>query len=80
MDNMRNGMFAQMCKEAVDELADGKHGWREANPNIMLLACFHLLTNHLSHKLATPLWWAASSIMGAALIFVIKLFIEWVEG
>ena len=75
---MENGMFARMCKDAAEEIASGKEGWREASPNVLMLACFHLLTNHLSHSLAKPLWWAAGCIGGAAVVFGVKTFVEWV--
>ena len=77
---MENGFFARMCKEAAEELANGQDGWRDANPNVMMLACFHLLTNHMAHTIKKPLWFAASCIAGAALIVILKTFSEWVMG
>jgi len=74
---MENGMFARMCKEAAEELANGKSGWRECNPNVMMLACFHLLTNHLTSTLKRPIWFAASCLGGAAIVFIVKTFFEW---
>ena len=74
---MENGMFARMCREAAEELASGDQGWRDCNPNVMLLACFHLLTNHLSHTIARPLWWAAGFVGGAVVLFMIKTFKDW---
>jgi uncharacterized membrane protein YoaK (UPF0700 family) len=74
-------MFERMCKEAAEEVAAGKQGWRQMNANVLFMACFHLLTNHLSHKimeLKKPLWWAASTIGAAALLAVIKMLVDWV--
>ncbi len=75
---MVNGMFARMCKEAADELASGDKGWKEVDTNTLLMACFHLLTNHLAHTLTRPLWWAAGCIGAAVLVYLVKTFIDWV--
>ncbi len=53
---MANDFFDRMCKEAQDEIASGEKGWKEADTNTLLLACFGLLTNHLTHNLTRPLW------------------------
>ena len=67
---MENDFFNRMCKEAQDEIASGEKGWKEADTNTLLLACFGLLTNHLTHKLTRPLWFFASSV-GAGVVFLI---------
>ena len=72
---MNNDIFERMGKEAIDELASGEKGWRDANPNVLLLACFHLLYNSLSHKLARPLWWFACSVFAAVIGLITKWFI-----
>ncbi len=69
-----NGIFEKMCKEAADELAKGDQGWREMETNTLLMACFHLLTNHLTHKLARPLWFAASAVGVWAVGTLLNLF------
>ena len=77
---MQNGMFARMCREAADKLASGDKGWKEVDTNTLLMACFHLLTNHLTHSITKPLWWAAGCVGSAAVIYVGKTFIDWVTG
>ncbi len=68
-----NGMFARMCKEAAEELAQGNQGWREMETNTLLMACFHLLTNHLTHQLARPLWFFSASVFTGVVAWVIKM-------
>lgn len=67
-----NDFFQKMCKEAMNEIASGDKGWREVDSNTLILACFGMLTNHLSSKLVRPLWFAAGSIGAAALVFGVK--------
>ena len=67
-----NGFFERMTKEAQDELASGEKGWRDVDPNTLLLACFGMLTNHLTHKLCRPLWFFASSVAAGVIAFIIK--------
>jgi len=69
---MANDFFERMCKEAQDEIASGDKGWKEAETNTLLLACFGMLSNHLTHKLAKPLWFFASCIAAAVVTFIIK--------
>ena len=66
-----NDFFMRMTKEAQDEIASGEKGWKEANTNTLLLACFGMLTNHLTHKLAKPLWWFASSVAIGVISYII---------
>jgi len=70
---MENGFFMQMCREAQDEIASGKTGWREANTNTLLLACFGMLSNHLASKLVKPMWLFATSISAGVAGFLINL-------
>lgn len=73
MANTRNDFFERMCGEAMDELASGERGsWREVSPNVLIMACFGMLTNHLSGKLLKPLWFAGSSICAAAIVVVVR--------
>ncbi|MAF43103.1 MAG: hypothetical protein CMI54_02890 [Parcubacteria group bacterium] len=75
MNGVGNGFFKKMCKEATEELASGKKGWKEADTNTLLLACFGILSNHLTQKLSRPLWFFASSIaVGVISYIVIKMF------
>jgi len=60
--NHSNSFFTRMCKEAMDELASGEKGWREADTNTLLLACFGMLTNHLTSRLAKPLWFFTGTV------------------
>ncbi len=69
---MENDFFARMCKEAIDEIASGDEGWRKAETNTLLLACFGLLTNHLTHKLARPLWWFAGAVSVGVITYIVS--------
>ena len=69
---MANDFFQNMCKEALDEISSGEKGWKEAETNTLLLACFGLLTNHLTHKITKPLWFFASSVAAGVIAFIVK--------
>ena len=69
---MANDLFFRMCKEAQDELASGEKGWKDADTNTLVLACFGMLTNHLTHKLAKPLWFFSSSVAAGVIFYVIE--------
>ena len=69
---MPNDFFNRMCKEAQDEIAGGDKGWKEADTNTLLLACFGMLTNHLTHNLARPLWFFASSVFVGVIGYLIN--------
>ena len=69
---MANDFFQNMCKEALDEIASGEKGWKQAESNTLLLACFGLLTNHLTHKITRPLWFFASSVAAGVIAFIVK--------
>ena len=51
-----NDFFAKMTKDAIDELAEGVTSWRDMPPNVLIMACFGMLTNHLTHKFLRPMW------------------------
>ena len=70
---MANDFFDRMCKEAQDEIASGTKGWKEVDTNTLLLACFGLLTNHLTHKITRPLWFFSGSVCAGVLAFLIDL-------
>ena len=72
---MNNDFFARMCKEARDEIASGEKGWKEADTNTLLLACFGMLSNHLTHKLARPLWFFAGSVFAGAVTYVVSVIL-----
>lgn len=69
---MVNDFFLRMCREAQDEIASGEKGWKEADTNTLLLACFGMLTNHLTHKLSRPLWFFASAVAVGVGTFIVK--------
>ena len=68
---MENGFFNGICRKAAEELVDGGEGWRELPPNVVILAGFHLLTNHLTHNLARPLWFFASSVVIGIISYIV---------
>lgn len=68
---MANDFFHRMCKEAQDELASGDKGWKDAETNTLLLACFGMLTNHLTHKITRPLWFFASSVAAGVVAYIL---------
>lgn len=74
---MQNGndFFLRMCREAQDELAHGGKGWKEIETNTLILACFGMLSNHLAHKLAKPLWFFASCVASGILTYIIRSII-----
>ena len=77
---MQNDFFARMCQEAQDEIASGEKGWKEADTNTLLLACFGLLTNHLTHNLARPLWWAAGMISAGVFTWIVMIILDSLRG
>lgn len=70
-----NDLFLHMCKEAQDELASGKKSWKTIETNTLILACFGMLTNHLTHKLSRPLWFFAGSVASATIAYIVRSFI-----
>ena len=68
-----NNFFSKMCKEAMDEVASGDKGWKDAPTNVLLLACFGMLQNHLTHKLVRPLWFFASSVFVGVVAYLVTL-------
>ncbi len=75
---MQNGLWAKMGKDAMDKLAKGQ--WETVSPNVLIMACFHLLTNHLVHKILRPMWAIVWVIAGSALWWVVKGAIEMIGG
>ena len=71
-----NNIFEKMCREATEELTNGKKGWREVSTNALFLACFGMLAQELKRTLARPLWWFALSISGAAVGYIVNLVIR----
>lgn len=70
-----NDLFFKMCREAGDELAKGKKSWKTIDSNTLLLACFGMLINHLTHKLSRPLWFFATSVFAGVIGYLVKLFL-----
>ena len=75
MSEANNGFFRKMCKEATEELASGEKGWKEADTNTLLLACFGMLTNHLTNKLARPLWFFAGAVATGVAGYIVHLIL-----
>ena len=73
---MENGFFQKMCKEAEDELASGEKGWRAADSNTLILACFGMLNNHLAHTITKPLWWCVGVVATGVIGGLITLFMR----
>lgn len=72
--NRSNDFFMKMCKEAMNDLASGEKGWREADTNTLLLACFGMLTNHLTGRLVKPLWFFAGTVFAAVIgYFIVRI-------
>jgi hypothetical protein len=74
--NHSDDFFMRMCREAQEELASGKKGWREADTNSLLLACLGMLSNHLTSRLAKPLWFFASSVCAAVIGYIVNLVLR----
>ena len=68
-----NGLFRRMCKEAIEELSSGKKGWKDVETNTLIMACFGILTNHLTHKITTPLWFFAGAVAAGVISYIISL-------
>lgn len=75
MNSSDTDLFQRMCTEATNELAKGGKSWKEIDTNTLFLACFGMLSNHLTHKIANPLWFAASSICAAVIGYLVKTFL-----
>lgn len=69
-----NDFFMNMCNEAMKELASGK-GWKEADTNTLVLACFGMIFNHLSKRILRPLWFVAGSFSAGVVGYIVKLIL-----
>lgn len=67
-----NNFFQRMTKEAMNDLASGEKGWRETDSNTLVLACFGMLYNHLTRKLARPLWFFAGTVAAGVIWLIIS--------
>ena len=74
--NGQNNFFQNMCQEAIDEIAQGDKGWRDQEPNVLILACFGMLTNHLSHKFTRPLWFFAGAVATGVIGYLVNLVLS----
>lgn len=70
-----NGFFEKMTKDALNELAEGEKGWRDVNPNVLLMACFGMLTNHLTHTFLRPMWWFVAAVATGVVGYIVSLFL-----
>jgi len=70
--NDHDTFFRRMTQEAMEDLTSGKQGWREVSPNVLTLACFGMLYNHLSSKIVKPLWFFTASVMGGVTWYVVR--------
>ena len=71
---MANNFFQRMCKDAMDELAEGNKGWKDTETNTLIMACFGMLYNHLAHRITKPLWFVAWTVAGGVLThFVLRI-------
>lgn len=70
---MNNDFFMEMCKEAQEEIASGEKGWKEADTNTLLLACFGMLSNHLASRLVRPLWFFATCVAAGVIGYLVKI-------
>jgi len=73
--NGNDDFFMRMCREAQEELASGNKGWKSVDTNTLFLACFGMMTNHLTHKLGKPLWFFASSIAAGVMGYIVHLVV-----
>ncbi|KKL53714.1 hypothetical protein LCGC14_2272660 [marine sediment metagenome] len=73
-----NGFFDEMGKEATEILTSGKAGtsWREVSPNILIMACFHMLTNHLAHAFLRPMWWFVGAIATGVVGYIVSIILK----
>lgn len=71
----QNDFFTRMCREAQDELARGDRSWRDIGTNTLVLACFGMLSNHLTTKLSRPLWFFATAVASGAIAYIVKQFL-----
>ena len=67
-----NDFFRRMTREAMEELAGGDRGWREVQPNVLVLACFGMLYNHLGTRIVRPLWFFAGTVATGLVWFIIS--------
>ena len=74
----QNDFFGKMGKEAEEILTSGKAGtsWREVSPNILIMACFHMLTNHLSHQFLRPMWWFVGAVGTAVVGYIASIILK----
>lgn len=64
--------FTRITREAMDELARGKVSIKDTPTNTLLLACFGMLSNHLTSKLSRPLWFFAGSVAAGVIGYIVK--------
>lgn len=71
-----NDFFQMMTKEAQEELASGEKSWREVELNVLILACFGIMFNHLRHRITRPLWLFAASIAAGVIGYIVMAVLD----
>ena len=64
--------FQQMMRDAINELASGQKSWRDVEANTLILACFGMLTNHLTSRVVKPLWFFAGSVASGVIWLIVS--------
>lgn len=70
-----DAFFKKMCREAAEEVANGKAGWREMPTNVVVMACMGMLWNSIVHNISRPMWFFSSAIFVAVLGYLVHLFL-----
>jgi len=68
--------FTRITRQAMNELAKGEVSIKDTPTNTLLLACFGMLTNHLMHKLARPLWWFAGAVTAGVITYIVSVILS----
>ncbi len=71
--NGNDSFFMRMCAEAEEELASGKTSWRDVPSNVLILAAFGMLSNHLASRIVRPLWLFAGTVFAAGAAFILDM-------
>lgn len=67
-----DNLFDRMCKEAMETIAQGSQGWKEMDTNTLILACFGMVTNHMTAKVVRPLWFFASTVFAGFIWYIVS--------
>lgn len=80
MSSNGDDFFLRMCREAQREMASGKDSWKDVETNTLILACFGMVYNHLSHKVMRPLWLFSTSVLLAVVGYLVNLVFNALSG